>query len=227
MKILVADDDPKLNQLVCDALREAGYQPDPVLSASEVRKKINAKDYDLILLDWMFDGEKINGIDLSQEIAKTKRIPILMLTGKSALADRVAGLGAGASDYLIKPFYLPELIARVQALLRRRGVNFSPDKEVTIGALTFYPITFEVKIHGKRINLCKKEFGILHALVDLKGKTLSRSLLGKHVWGKESALASNAIDVHVNSLRDKLGKYSEIVETVRGVGYRLSSNFKI
>lgn len=221
MKILVADDDPKLNKLICNALTDVDFIPDSALSAAEAQKKIGTRNYGLAIIDWMFEGEKIDGKDLIQQIVKSENFPILMLTGKRSLADRMAGLDAGADDYLIKPFYLPELIARVKALLRRNRKN-AADQKIIAGPIALDPESFDVIIGSDKMDLRKKEFSLLHALVKKKGKVISRVALGQIIWGEEGVLVSNSIDVHVKSLRDKLGKYGKMIETVRGIGYRFN-----
>ncbi|MFH0834476.1 MAG: response regulator transcription factor [Patescibacteria group bacterium] len=224
MKILVADDDSKLNKLVCAALNEAGYSADAAFTLADSRAKLKTHNYDLALIDWMFDTEEENGVTLVKEIATTKNIPTLMLTGRSALADRIQGLQSGADDYLVKPFYLPELLARVAALLRRpRRIS---SRKITLGALTLDTNSFELKINNQKIPLRKKEFQLLHILIEAEGETASRAILGRTVWGDEGVVISNAIDVHIKSLRDRLGKISPAIETVRGVGYRFNKNFK-
>ncbi|MFA6458514.1 MAG: response regulator transcription factor [Patescibacteria group bacterium] len=224
MKILVADDDPKLNKLVCAALREVGYSPDAAFTIADARTKIALTNFDLALIDWMFDGETESGLDLVKEIVEMKNFPILMLSGRSALADRVSGLRAGADDYLIKPFYLPELLARVAALLRRPRKIAS--QKFVVGSLTLDPNSFEISLDGLKIPLRKKEFQLLLALVEAGNETVNRALLGRLVWGDEGVVVSNAIDVHIKSLRERLGKFGQAIETVRGVGYRFDPNFK-
>jgi DNA-binding response OmpR family regulator len=224
MRIIVADDDPKLNGLICKALKDAGYKPDPALTATEARQKIRKEDYDLAIIDWIFDGEKIDGKDLIEESARKKRIPTLMLTGKTSLVDRIAGFDAGADDYLTKPFYLPELVARIKALLRRERRN-SVNNRIVAGPLSLDPNSLEVTINRKTVKLRKKAFNILYVLVEREGKTMSRSALSQQVWEEEEGtLISNSIDVHMKSLRDKLGQYGRMIQTVRGVGYRFNQN---
>jgi DNA-binding response OmpR family regulator len=223
MRILVVDDDPKLNKLVCEELEYAGYRPDPAYTAREAIEKIGMEDYALAVVDWIFDGEEIDGTDVIRAIYSKNRIPILMLTGKGALADRVAGLEAGADDYLVKPFYLPELLARVSALLRRS--ERMTTKSLKVGPLSVDLYNYEISVNKNRLNLRKKEFKIFYALIEADGKIISRLALGEAIWGKEGVLISNSIDVHIKSLRDKLKKYSKCIETVRGIGYRFNKNF--
>ena len=223
MKILMVDDDPKLNKLVCTALREAKYRPDPALSLSEARTKLTTKNYNLAIVDWMFDGEAECGVDLVKEIKRDNGIPTLMLTGRSALADRISGFQAGVDDYLVKPFYLPELVARVSALLRRPHRIIQ--QKFSIGSMALDPSSFELKIHDKKIPLRKKEFQLLLALIEACGETINRTLLSRLVWGEEGTVLSNAIDVHIKSLRERLGKFQGMIETVRGVGYRFDKSF--
>ena len=224
MKILVADDDPKLNKLVCAALAEAGYATDAAFTLADARAKLKTANYDLALVDWMFDAESEDGVDFVAEVSAKTSVPILMLTGRSSLADRVKGLQSGADDYLVKPFYLPELLARVEALLRRPRKILS--QKVTVGNFALDPISFEIKSGDKKIPLRKKEFQLLHVIANADGETVDRATLGRLVWGDEGVVVSNAIDVHIKSLRDHLGEFGDCVETVRGVGYRFNKNPK-
>jgi two-component system, OmpR family, response regulator ArlR len=230
MQILVVDDDIKLNKLICDELKDIGYEPDPVYTADKAIENIKTKNYMLAIVDWEFNNEEKDGTDIIREIYKKSktckkgRIPILMLTGKSALADKVAGLEAGADDYLVKPFYLPELTARIKALQRREKEKIVSGRKFSIGPLSIDPDDYTATLNKKRINLRKKEFKILQVFMEANGKLTTRQVLGETIWGKEGVLVSNSIDVHMKSLRDKLQKHGKdvCIETIRGIGYRLN-----
>ena len=225
MKILVADDDRKLNRLICESLLEAQFEPDSALSAAEAADKIRRNFYALALIDWMFDGEETTGIDLTHSIkVKQKTYPVMLLTGRSALADRVSGLDGGADDYLVKPFYLPEMVARVKALLRRSrwsGHNIPPEKK-KIGDFEINPSKWEIKIGGKKMRLPKKEFQILHLLLENLGNVVSKTKISDEIWGYSDGQNSNTIEVHLRHLRSSLGNYGDRIETIRGQGYLIN-----
>ncbi|MFH1375251.1 MAG: response regulator transcription factor [Patescibacteria group bacterium] len=223
MRILVADDDAKLNHLICATLREAGYTPEPVLTACEARECIRGQKYDLALIDWLFDGENIDGCDLIREAKKIKKaLPILMLTGRSSLADRIRGLECGADDYLIKPFYLPELVARTRALLRRKRNIRNKAQKLSASSLTVDLDSREVRISGRKVNLPNKEFQLLRILLEHRGGVAARTDLNEKIWGNTIRQPSNTIDVHVRRLRQKLTGFGQEIETVRGIGYRIA-----
>lgn len=223
MRILVADDDAKLNHLICATLREADYDADSALTAREARECIRGQKYDLALIDWLFDGENMDGCDLIREIRKVKRaIPILMMTGRSSLADRIRGLECGADDYLIKPFYLPELVARVRVLLRRKRNTRIKAQKISANSLTVDLGSREVRISGKKVDLPNKEFQLLRILLEHRGGVAARSDLNEKIWGINGRQPSNNIDVHVRRLRQKLTGFGKNIETVRGIGYRIA-----
>ena len=223
MLILVADDDRKLNQIICSSLREAKLSPDPVFSAAEARNKLQHNDYALAILDWMFDDEELTGCDLIQVVARSGRnTPVLLLTGRSALADRVKGLQQGADDYLVKPFYLPELIARTNALLRRKSANAQATKRLIKGEIMLDSDYYEVQLAGQPVALSNKEFQLLKFLLEKNGAIATRTELTNEIWGENAGVAtSNTIDVHIRRLRKNFGKLSSAIQTVRGIGYRL------
>jgi DNA-binding response OmpR family regulator len=224
MQILVADDDRKLNELICTALREVHLAPDAAYSLSSTRNKISNHKYDLILLDWMFDGEDSSGFDLAKEITQQHpNLPILMMTGRSVLVDKVNALDAGVDDYLVKPFYLPELVARVKSLLRRGRMGEKLPNEISAGSLTLDTNSYEVKLAGKLLDITGKEFQILQLLIKNVNQVVGRRELIRKVWGEDfDTLDSNTVDVHIRRIRSKLGKYAVKLATLRGIGYRLS-----
>ncbi|MDD3066368.1 MAG: response regulator transcription factor [Candidatus Gracilibacteria bacterium] len=224
MQILVADDDRKLNELICSALRDAHLSPEAAYSLSATRDKIRSNKYDLIILDWIFDNEAESGFDLAKQIAEEyPNLPILMLTGKSVLVDKVKALDAGVDDYLVKPFYLPELVARVKSLLRRKRIGEKMPNEIVAGELSLDTNSYEVKLGGKLLDITGKEFQILHLLIQNQDQIVTRRDLIRKIWGEDfDRLTSNTVDVHIRRIRSKLGKYGEKINTLRGIGYRLA-----
>lgn len=224
MQILVADDDRKLNELICGALRDVHLSPEAAYSLATTRDKIRTNKYDLVILDWVFDGETENGFNLAKQITEEyPNLPILMLTGKSVLVDKVKALDAGVDDYLVKPFYLPELVARVKSLLRRKRIGEKMPNVITAGELSLDTTSYEVKLGGKLLDITGKEFQILHLLIQNVDQIVTRRELIRKIWGEDfDRLTSNTVDVHIRRIRSKLGKYGEKINTLRGIGYRLA-----
>ncbi|NUN49106.1 MAG: response regulator transcription factor [Candidatus Brocadiae bacterium] len=222
--ILVIDDEADLVTLVRYNLEREGWR---VRSASDGLAGYEAAKRDLpdlILLDLMLPG--MDGLEVCRRLraeARTARIPILMLTAKGGESDRVVGLEMGADDYLSKPFSPRELVARVKAVLRRAAP--APDAEaaraVAAGDLQLDPGRHEVTVRGKPVSLTATEFRLLHALMRRPGQVFSRDRLIDGAIGEDTAVVDRTIDVHVTALRRKLGKAGPMIETVRGVGYRL------
>ncbi|MFA5351663.1 MAG: response regulator transcription factor [Candidatus Gracilibacteria bacterium] len=224
MQILVSDDDRKLNELICSALRDVHLSPEAAYSLSSTRDKIRTNKYDLVILDWVFDGETENGFDLAKQITEEyPNLPILMLTGKSVLVDKVKALDAGVDDYLVKPFYLPELVARVKSLLRRKRMGEKLPNAIVAGELSLDTNSYEVKLGGRLLDITGKEFQILHLLIQNVDQIVTRRDLIRKIWGEDfDRLTSNTVDVHIRRIRSKLGKYGEKINTLRGIGYRLA-----
>ena len=176
---------------------------------------------ELVILDIMLPGE--NGLTILQKLRQnsgTYRLPVIMATAKGSEYDRVVGLDMGADDYLSKPFGMMEMVSRVKALLRRTG-QAEPQKLLTLGDLEMNPAEHTVKISGEFIELTLKEYNLLKIFLENKGLVFSREKLLSEVWGAQFIGESRTVDVHVGTLRSKLGKWGDSIRTVRGVGYRM------
>jgi len=219
MRILVVDDDRKLCDIVKRGLEEDSHLVDCVYEGDDGESYAESTSYDLIILDIMLPRK--NGIEICMNLRrKGIRTPILMLTAKDTVEDRVRGLDTGADDYLVKPFAFTELLARVRALLRREGLSRSP--EIRAGELVMNTVTREVSWRGKPIELTSKEYAILEYFMRHPGAVVTRTMLEEHAWGDELDSLSNLVDVYILRLRQKIdpeqGKL--IIQTVRGAGYR-------
>ena len=195
-------------------LRQEGYTVDWVTDGDAADLATTTNDYDAILLDLGLPGK--SGLELlAQWRRKQNTLPILIITARDAVEDRIAGLDTGADDYLVKPFDLNELAARLRALLRRRAGRATP--VIEHGPLVLDPATHEVRLNGDAIRLSGREFALLHALLQDPGVPLSRSQLEDRLYGWDEEIGSNAVEVHIHALRRKIG--SDLVRNVRGVGY--------
>ncbi len=223
MHILVAEDERKINKLIVDTLREAHFTPDAVHTAKDAEFHLKTNSYDLAILDRNFEGENTEGLDLVEQLRKRDdQTPVLLLTGKGNLMDKVEGLASGADDYLVKPFHLPEMLARVHSLLRRNSDNNKQkNRELVAGDLTIDPLSYTAKLRNKTLKLNNKEFQLLKFLLLKIGDVVTRTELLEKVWGDtEARTLSNTIDVHIRRLRVQLGKLGKSIHTIRGVGYR-------
>lgn len=217
MRLLVVEDDLKLSRFLIRVFVEEGWAADACFRGSEAIAQASSGLYDLLLLDWMLPD--IDGVSICRELRKKAlRTPILMLTARGDLGERVIGLEAGADDYLIKPFEIDELLARIRALVRRA----SGFPALRIGALEIDPMGRLVRLEQKPIQLTSREYALLLHLVQHKEKVVTRTHLLVHIWGLSFDPGSNLVDVHISRLRQKLGDHSAMIETVRGVGYRLN-----
>jgi two-component system response regulator QseB len=214
MRLLVVEDDPMIGASIRTGLRQEGYTVDWVRDGDAADLATTTNDYDAILLDLGLPGK--SGLELlAQWRRQQNTLPILIITARDAVADRIAGLDTGADDYLVKPFDLNELAARLRALLRRRSGRATP--VIEHGPLVLDPATHEVRLNGDEIKLSGREFALLHALLQDPGVPLSRSQLEDRLYGWDEEIGSNAVEVHIHALRRKIG--SELVRNVRGVGY--------
>ena len=220
MKILLVEDDGKAARLLARGLEEEGFLVDIAGSAEEGELRVFASDYDLLILDWMLPGK--DGLALCEALRRHKiHTPILMLTARDALGDRVTGLNTGADDYLTKPFAFDELLARARALLRRS--ELTRPSVLTVGALSLDPMAQRVMRAGALLALTRKEYAILEVLMRQAGDVVSRSRLAEQVWKADLVAIDNLIDVHVGNLRRKIDApgLPTLIQTVRGRGFRL------
>ncbi|MDI6869467.1 MAG: response regulator transcription factor [Coprothermobacterota bacterium] len=223
MRILIVEDEHKISTYLKRGLEEQGYAVDAAFTGSEALDWVQAAPYDLIILDIMLP--EIDGITLCRELrARDMRMPILMLTARDAVEDRVTGLDAGADDYLIKPFAFNELLARVRALLRRNQ-DAPKVNTLQVGDLVLDTLARRVSRGGKRIDLTPKEYAILELLMREQGRVLTRTQIAEHVWNYEVYNQSNIVDVYIRNLRRKIddGYELKLIRTVRGVGYQISA----
>ncbi len=219
MRILVVDDEPELARQITEALRQHQYTVDTALDGEEALDRIYVDAYDLVLLDIMLPGK--DGFEVLRELrSEGKTTPVLMLTARGGIGDRIKGLDMGADDYLGKPFSMEELLARIRALLRRSNALVSSVLEVAEVSLD--TVSREVFCSGQPVALTPKEFSIFEFFLYNKNRAVSRFTIAEHVWGDEfdPITMSNSIDVHIKNIRKKIGDTGgRIIRTVRGVGY--------
>jgi len=223
-RILVVEDEPAIKTLIAVNLRRAGHDVATALDAESAQRQINEALPDLILLDWMLPG--ISGLELARRLradARTRQVPIIMLTARGEERDKVQGLETGADDYVTKPFSPRELLARIQAVLRRRAPEATEDA-VELGGLKVDPVTHRVTAKGIAVNLGPTEFRLLHFLITHPERVHGRSQLLDQVWGDHVFVEERTVDVHVRRLRAALepSGLDRLIQTVRGSGYRYS-----
>jgi two-component system OmpR family response regulator len=221
VRVLVAEDDPGLRSVLERALKRNGYVVDVVGDGDRALAFMRSYDYDAVVMDWRMPGT--TGVEAVRRARqRADHTPILMLTARDTMVDRVEGLDAGADDYLVKPFQLVELLARLRALQRRPAVALDP--VLRAGDLELDPATRQVRRAGEVLALTGRELSILELLLRRQPTVVDRRVLAAHVWDDEAeAVGSNTIDVHLARLRAKLAGSTARIETVRGVGYRIAS----
>lgn len=222
MRILVVEDEIRLATLLRRGLGEEGHAVDLAATGEEALDWIETADHDIIVLDVMLPG--MNGLDLCRTIRKRRlQTPVLLLTARDAVADRVAGLDAGADDYLVKPFAFAELAARLRALSRRPTELLDP--VLTAGELRLDPATRQVWRGEREIALGAKEFRILEYLLRHPNRVVTRAMIAEHVWDYDFPNVTNVIDVHIRTIRNKIDDAypGDLIQTVRGAGYRLTA----
>lgn len=220
MYVLLVEDDPRVARVVERALTEAGHRVDVAHDGEEGLARAESGVYDLIVLDVMLP--ELSGIDVAREVRRKRvRTPILMLTARDAVPDRVRGLDAGADDYLTKPFALEELLARVRALGRRTGEGL--DDVLQVGDLTLDVQRREARRGDRTIELTAKEFDLLLYLMRNAGRVLTKAQIIDHVWGYDNETTSNVVEIYIHYLRDKVdrGFARPLIRTMRGVGYTI------
>jgi two-component system phosphate regulon response regulator PhoB len=221
-RILIVEDEPAIAELIAVNLRHNGFQPVWAIDAETAQRELDDILPDAILLDWMLPGE--SGLTLARKwraSARTKPVPILMLTARGDEADRVAGLDAGADDYIVKPFSPRELLARIRAVLRRR-VPEASGGVVKMGDLQLDADTHRVSLADKPLKIGPTEFKLLQYLMRHPERVHSRGSLLDKVWGDHVYIEERTVDVHVKRLRESLGDAGSMIETVRGAGYRFT-----
>jgi len=222
-RILIVEDEAPIAELISVNLRHNGFQPVWAMDAESAQRELDEILPDVILLDWMLPGE--SGLTLARRwraSARTKAVPILMLTARGDEADRVAGLDAGADDYIVKPFSPRELLARIRAVLRRR-VPESAGGAVKIGDLQLDADTYRVSWQDKPLKVGPTEFKLLQYMMRHPERVHTRGMLLDKVWGDHVYIEERTVDVHVKRLRESLGDAGAMIETVRGAGYRLTA----
>jgi two-component system phosphate regulon response regulator PhoB len=222
-RILVVEDEPAIAELIAVNLQHGGFEVVVVQDSMTAQRELDTVLPDAILLDWMLPGQ--SGLSLARHWRKnerTKSIPILMLTARGDEPDKVAGLDAGADDYITKPFSTQELLARLRAVLRRRAPESASDC-VTVGGLVLDAGTHRISFQNQELKLGPTEFKLLHYFMKHAERVHSRSSLLDKVWGDHVFIEERTVDVHVKRLREALGAAGGMVETVRGSGYRLTA----
>ena len=221
-RVLIVEDEPAIAELIAVNLQHGGFVVVVAHDSVTAQRELDAVLPDVILLDWMLPGQ--SGLSLARHWRKqtrTKSIPILMLTARGDEPDKVAGLDAGADDYITKPFSTQELLARIRAVLRRRAPESVSDS-VAVGELVLDAGTHRITFRNQELKLGPTEFKLLHYFMKHAERVHSRSALLDKVWGDHVFIEERTVDVHVKRLREALGAASSMVETVRGSGYRLT-----
>jgi len=218
MRILLVEDDAMIGESVADGLKAEGYAVDWVRDGKEAEVAVSATPYSLVLLD--LGLPRRDGIDVLKGIRERRiDVPVLVMTARDTVRDRIKGLDAGADDYLIKPFDLDELTARARALMRRAAGRSEP--VIERGPLSINPATREVTWRGESMALSAREYALLAALAERPGLVLSRAQLEEKLYGWNEAVGSNAVEVHIHNVRKKLGE--GVIRNVRGMGYTLAA----
>ena len=223
-QVLIVEDEPAIAELIAINLRHHGFTPVCAEDGPKAQTALDACVPDLIVLDWMLPGGK-SGLELARHWRsqpRTKQVPILMLTARSDEPDKIAGLDAGADDYITKPFSVQELLARIRAVLRRRAPE-QVAEPIDIGGLALDAATHRVSWQGQPLKLGPTEFKLLHYLMRHAERVHSRTQLLDKIWGDHVVIEERTVDVHVKRLREALGSASAMVETVRGAGYRFTA----
>ena len=218
--IFCVEDDTGIRDLVVYTLKASGYEAEGVPDGSKLYERLKTVRPQLIILDIMLPGD--DGLTILKKLRlspDTKDIPVILATAKGTEYDKVIGLDLGADDYLAKPFGMMEMVSRVRAVLRR--VNPHNEKKIEVEGLSLDMSAHTVSADGKRIELTLKEFKLLEMFMTDTGRVFSRDQLLENVWGTDFIGESRTVDVHMGTLRTKLGKYGNLIKTVRGVGYRM------
>jgi DNA-binding response OmpR family regulator len=221
-RIWVVEDEPDIADLVAHHVRRERFQVEIFHDGESFLESVGGEVPDLVILDLMLPG--INGLDICKILRgdeRTRTVPIIMLTAKGTETDIVLGLELGADDYVVKPFSVSELMARIKAVLRR--TEQSGDEVITVNGLSVDPESFDVKVDGASVELTYAEFRILSLLIARPGRVYTRQQIIDGIWDDYRVVTSKTVDVHVTHLRKKLGRYGNYVKTVRGVGYKFET----
>jgi two-component system, OmpR family, response regulator len=214
MRLLLVEDDTMIGEAVLDALRAEHYAVDWVRDGVMADAALRTETYDLVLLDLGLPGR--DGLEVLRSLrARRERVPVLVATARDAVGDRIAGLDAGADDYVVKPYDTDELLARIRALLRRSAGHAEP--VFSHKGVTLNPATREATVNGEPVTLSAREWAVLEPMLARPGVVFSRAQLEEKLYGWKEEISSNAVEVYVHGLRRKLG--SELIQTVRGLGY--------
>lgn len=216
MKVLIVEDDEKVARFIARVLGEEGFVTDLCVSGTDAVRQASAVTYDVVLLDWMLPD--LDGLAVCRELRRCGTVtPIIMLTARGEVRERILGLEAGADDYVVKPFEIDELLARIQAVLRRTH-GFG---RMQLGALEIDRLQRRVTLGARTLDLTAREYTLLLFLAHQADRVVARSELLSQVWSTQFDPGSNLVDVHISRLRDKLGEHAWMIDTVRGKGYRL------
>lgn len=216
MRLLIAEDDPQLGDGLTVGLRQDGYAVDWVKDGLAADLALKTEDYDLLVLD--LGLPRLDGMDVLKFLRDRRQaLPVLILTARDAIGEKIAGLDGGADEYLVKPVSLDELSARIRAMIRRAAGRAQP--QLQLGDLVLDPATHQVTLAGELIELSVREFSLLQVLMEHPGRVMSRAQLESSVYGWRDEPDSNALEVHIHRLRRKLG--SERIKTLRGIGYTM------
>lgn len=224
MQILLVEDEARVADFVRRGLRAEGWTIDHASSAEDGLEMMASTSYDVVLLDVMLP--QMSGDEMCRQLrARRNDVPILMLSAMASTEDRVGGLRSGADDYLAKPFEFDELVARIEALYRRRTGHSAPDKDhaIVVSQLAYDPASMQIKLDNRNVDLTTKERDVLVMLMRNKGKVLARERLLNAVWSMDSDPLTNVVDVTVSRIRRKLGDAGAMIVTIRNYGYRLDS----
>ena len=222
--IYCVEDDSAIRDIEVYALRSTGFEAEGLESGEQLFEAIKKQLPELIILDVMLPGE--DGLEILRRIrqsAVTRSVPVIMATARGEEYDKITGLDSGADDYLVKPFGMMEMVSRVRAVLRRSGGGESAQKLLTLGSLALDPASHTVTVNGQAVTLTLKEFEILRTMMAKPGVVFTRDRLLSEVWGTDYDGETRTVDVHIRTLRQKLGDAGALIGTVRGVGYRMEA----
>lgn len=222
--IYCVEDDSAIRDIEVYALRSTGFEAEGLENGEQLFEAIAKRVPELIILDVMLPGE--DGLEILKRIrfsALTRSVPVIMATARGEEYDKITGLDSGADDYLVKPFGMMEMVSRVRAVLRRSGGGESAQKLLTLGSLTLDPASHTVTVNGQAVTLTLKEFEILRTMMAKPGVVFTRDRLLSEVWGTDYDGETRTVDVHIRTLRQKLGDAGALIGTVRGVGYRMEA----